>query len=257
MPVDFMIELKKENELKYIRKASIIVAKVLEMLQEEIKPGINTFYLSRKAEQLIKKMGGVPAFKGFRGFPEVICASINEEVVHGIPSKDRYLEEGDIIKIDVGVGYHGYYGDGAATFGVGKISPHAYRLIEITRQALYKGIEQAYVGKKLYDISSAIQNWVEKNGYSVVRKFVGHGIGGQIHEEPEIPNFGIPNTGPLLKAGMVLAIEPMVNEGTYEVEILADNWTAVTKDRKLSAHFEHTVIINNEGPEIATEFYYG
>jgi methionyl aminopeptidase len=257
------IRLKTERELEVMRKASKIVAFVLEALQKEIKPKINTYYLDRRAEQLIKKMGGIPAFKGYNGFPGAICASINEEIVHGIPDKNRILREGDLVKIDVGVGYKGYFGDGAATFIVGKVDPKAIHLVNVTRQALYKGIEKAVAGNRLYDISHAIQEFVETHNYSVVRNFVGHGVGENIHEEPEIPNFVLSNTGPnlkeatILEEGMTLAIEPMVNEGTPEVEILDNNWTAVTKDRKLSAHFEHTVFILENGPEIATEFKYG
>ncbi len=245
-----MIFLKSLWEIEKMRRSNAIVAEVLARLRETIKPGITTLELDRLAENLCRKKGAKPAFKGYRGYPFSLCVSINEEVVHGFPSKKRVLKEGDIVSLDFGVLYDGYYGDAAITVPVGEISERAKRLLRVTEEALYKGIEQAVVGKRLGDISSAIQRYVEAHGYSVVRQFVGHGIGRALHEDPQVPNFGKPGRGIKLKEGMVLAIEPMVNEGTYEVEILADGWTAVTKDRKLSAHFEHTVAITQNGPEI-------
>ncbi len=251
------IPIKNREEIKKIREACKIAAKVIEAIQNRIAPEIDTESLDEFAEKMILKLKAYPAFKGYRGYPKTICASINDEVVHGIPSRDRILKSGDIISIDLGVRFKGYYGDVAATFGVGKISPLAKKLIETTRNSLYIGISKAQAGNKLGDVSSAIETYVTQHGFSVVRRFVGHGIGKQLHEEPEIPNFGFPGEGPELKNGMVLAIEPMVNAGSYEVEILKDGWTAVTKDGKLSAHFEHTILISGEQPEILTEFNYG
>jgi methionyl aminopeptidase len=245
-----MIFLKSPWEIEKMRRSNAIVAEVLARLREAIKPGITTLELDRLAEHLCRRKGAKPAFKGYRGYPFSLCVSVNEEVVHGFPSKKRVLKEGDIVSLDFGVLYDGYYGDAAITVPVGEISERAKRLLRVTEEALYKGIEQAVIGKRLGDISSAIQRYVEAHGYSVVRQFVGHGIGRALHEDPQVPNFGKPGRGVKLKEGMVLAIEPMVNEGTYEVEILADGWTAVTKDRKLSAHFEHTVAITKNGPEI-------
>jgi methionyl aminopeptidase len=245
-----MIFLKSPWEIEKMRRSNAIVAEILARLREAIKPGITTLELNRLAEDLCRRKGAKPAFKGYRGYPFSLCVSVNEEVVHGFPSKKRVLKEGDIVSLDFGVLYDGYYGDAAITVPVGEISERAKRLLRVTEEALYKGIEQAVIGKRLGDISSAIQRYVEAHGYSVVRQFVGHGIGRALHEDPQVPNFGKPGRGIKLKEGMVLAIEPMVNEGTYEVEILADGWTAVTKDRKLSAHFEHTVAITQNGPEI-------
>lgn len=236
-----------------MRQAGRIVAGTLQELAGAVRPGITTIQLDTLARQYIQKSGARPAFLGYHGFPATICTSLNEEVVHGIPGLRR-LKAGDIISIDVGVFYKGYYGDAAATFPVGEVSPLAKRLLEVTRESLYKGIEKAYPGNRLYDISAAIQTYVESRGFSVVRSYVGHGIGSEMHEEPQVPNYGLPGKGPLLEAGMVLAIEPMVNAGTWEVETLSDDWTVVTKDRNLSAHFEHTVAIMQDGPEILTSF---
>jgi len=246
-----MIVLRSSEEIRTMRKAGKIVAAALDKLSEEIKPGVETIELDRIAREEILKRGGYPAFKGYRGFPGNICASINEVVVHGIPS-DRQLREGDIIAVDIGVRFRDYYADGAATFGVGEIKDAARRLIEVTRRALEIAIERARPGSRLTDISAGVQGHVEAAGFSVVRAFVGHGIGARIHEEPEIPNYGSPGMGPALEAGMVLAIEPMVNAGTFEVEILEDGWTAVTKDRRLSAHFEHTIAVTEGRAEILT-----
>lgn len=247
-----MIELKSEREIALIKKASSIVAEVIHYTKPMVVPGVTTLELSDSAREMILKLGGIPAFKGYRGFPGDICTSINEEVVHGIPGKRR-LREGDILSLDIGVKFSGYYGDAAVTIPVGNVSKEVKRLLEVTEEALYVGIGYARQGMRLSDLSHAIQNHAEKNGFSVVREFVGHGIGAKMHEEPQIPNFGEPNHGPRLKKGMVLAIEPMVNAGSSEVEILRDNWTAVTKDMKLSAHFEHTVLITDKEPEILTK----
>ena len=245
-----MIEIKSEHEIMLIRTAGSIVRSVLDCVRRLARPGVRTLDLDRAAEELIKDMGARSAFKGYRGFPGNICTSVNEEVVHGIPG-ERRLKDGDILSVDVGVEKDGFYADAAITLEIGdNVSDEARRLIRVTKEALELGIKEAVEGKRLFDISYAIQQYVEKNRYSVVREFVGHGIGRKMHEDPEIPNFGYPGTGPRLKNGMVLAIEPMVNEGGYEIEILNDGWTAVTKDRKLSAHFEHTIVVKDTEPEI-------
>jgi len=246
-----MIIIHSEEELNLIRASSRIVAEVFKELIKLIRPGITTGELDETAEEMIREKGAEPAFKGYKGFPATICASINEEVIHGIPGL-RVLKEGDIISLDMGVKYKGYFGDSATTVTVGEVSSDIKKLLRVTRQALFEGIKKARAGNRLSDISHAIQSHVEKNGFSVVRDFVGHGIGGSLHEEPQIPNFGRPNQGPRLKPGMVLAIEPMVNMGNFEVEIKQDNWTAVTCDRQPSAHFEHTVIVTEDKPEILT-----
>ncbi|MFA6078993.1 MAG: type I methionyl aminopeptidase [Candidatus Omnitrophota bacterium] len=246
-----MIVLRSEEEIVRIKEAGKIVAETLDTLKRSAKPGMRTDELDKIARDAIIKRGGIPAFKNYKGFPANICTSINETVVHGIPSARR-LEEGDIISIDAGVKYKDYFADAAITVPVGKIAESAGRLIRITEESLAKGIEYAKPGNRLSDISSRIQEYVESNGYSVVRAFVGHGIGTKMHEEPEIPNYGRPGRGPRLEKGMVLAIEPMVNTGTYDVEILEDGWTVVTKDRGLSAHFEHTIAIRDEGAQILT-----
>ncbi len=246
-----MIVLRSDEEILQIKEAGKIVAHTLDVVRKSAKPGIRTEDLDRIAKEEIAKRGGYPAFKNYKGFPANICTSINETVVHGIPSTRR-LKEGDIISIDAGVKYNDYYADAAVTIPVGNIGQGAERLISVTEEALVKGIEYARPGNRLSDISFRIQEYVESNGYSVVRAFVGHGIGTKIHEEPEIPNYGRPGRGPRLEKGMVLAIEPMVNAGTYDVEILEDGWTVVTKDRGLSAHFEHTIAITDDGAEILT-----
>lgn len=246
-----MIKIKTKQEIELIKNACFAAVGVLNQLKAHIRPGITTGELDRLAERHFRELGAIPAFKGYRGYPANICTSVNEEVVHGIPGKRR-LSESDIISLDVGVKLNGYFGDAACTFGVGSTSEAAKRLLSATEKALSAGIAKAKEGNHLFDISSAIQSYAESFGYSVVRKFVGHGIGSQMHEEPEIPNFGKPGLGPTLKVGMVLAIEPMINEGNYEIEILKDKWTAVTKDRKLSAHFEHTICITPNGAEILT-----
>ena len=246
-----MIPLKSEKDLKALRDSGKILAKVLERLGEIIKPGLTTKEIDKLAEEMILKEGAVCAFKGYKGFPAAVCTSINEEIVHGIPG-DRRLREGDIISLDLGVNFKGYFSDAAVTLPVGRVSPKLKNLIEVTKAALLKGIQAAKIENNLSDISHTIQSHVEKNGYSVVRQFVGHGIGLQLHENPEIPNFGRPHQGPKLEKGMVLAIEPMVNMGTWESYILENGWTAVTKDKSPSAHFEHTIAITEKGPQILT-----
>lgn len=247
-----MIVCKSAAELQRMRVANALVADVLAELASEVRPGVTTLDLDRLAEQRVRAAGAVPAFKGYRGYPATLCASVNEEVVHGIPSAERRLNEGDIVSLDMGVLVDGYYGDSAVTVGVGRISEEAARLLKVTEEALYRGIDAARTGGRLSDIGHAIQAWVEEHGLSVVREFVGHGIGTRLHEEPQIPNYGQPGRGPRLSEGMVLAIEPMVNLGRAGVKVLPDGWTAVTKDGSLSAHFEHTVAITAEGPEILT-----
>ncbi len=246
-----MIILRSSEEISQIREAGSKVARTLNRLKKNTVPGTKTKELDRIAEDEIRKSNGLPAFRGYKGFPASICTSINEVIVHGIPS-DRRLEDGDIISIDVGVKYKDYYADAAITVGVGRIGEDAKKILKITEESLLIGIDTARSGKRLSDISNSIQQYVESNGFSVVRAFVGHGIGTKIHEEPEIPNYGKPGRGPRLEPGMVLAIEPMVNAGTYEAEVLEDGWTAVTKDRRLSAHFEHTIVIREDTPEILT-----
>jgi len=244
-----MIIIRSPREVEQIRKANVVVAEVLERLKTLVVPGVTTDDLDRISEEIILSKGAVPAFKGYRGYPKTLCVSINEEVVHGIPNQRR-LKEGDIVSIDVGSNLHGYFGDAAITFPVGEVNPEAKRLMEVTEKALTIGIGMAKVGNRLFDISHAVQAWVESNGFSVVRDFVGHGIGKSLHEDPQIPNFGSPNQGPRLEKGMVFALEPMVNEGTYEVRVLDDGWTVVTADGKPSAHFEHTIAITDGEAEI-------
>ncbi|MGV8073679.1 MAG: type I methionyl aminopeptidase [Syntrophobacteraceae bacterium] len=248
-----MIILKSRREIEKIRRASQIVAEILERLREHVVPGITTWDLDVLSEEMALKRNAVPAFKGYNGFPYTLCTSINEEVVHGMPSKERTLKEGDIISLDFGVSIDGYYGDSALTVPVGKISAEAAQLCKTTEESLYIGILQAIVGNRLSDISHSIQSYAEAAGFSVVREFVGHGIGQRLHESPQIPNYGPPGKGVKLKPGMVLAIEPMINLGRYEVEVLGDGWTAVTIDRNLSAHFEHTIAVTENGPDILTK----
>ena len=243
--------VKTEDEIGLMRVSSRLVAQTLRLISGMVKPGITTRELDTAAEEFIVSNGGVPSFKGYRGYPASICASVNSEVVHGIPG-GRKLEEGDIISIDVGVLKEGYHGDGAATFGVGKISQAAARLLKATRSALMAGIEKAVAGNRIVDISRAIQGAVESKGYSVVTDLVGHGIGRQMHEEPQVPNFVVPGKSPMLEDGMTLAVEPMVNIGGSEVKIKGDGWTVVTRDGSLSAHFEHTIALRADGAEILT-----
>ncbi|MDD2211953.1 MAG: type I methionyl aminopeptidase [Clostridia bacterium] len=247
-----MIILKSERELQYLYDAGQIVAKTHQEVAKAVQPGVTTLELDRLAEEYILKCQAKPVFKGYYGFTGSICTSINEEVVHGIPSL-RQLKFGDIISIDIGAVINGFVGDAAVTLPVGEIDEEAQQLIEVTKNSLAEGIKQAVVKNRLSDISHAIQTYVESNGFSVVQDFVGHGVGRAMHEEPQIPNFGPPGRGPRLKSGMTLAIEPMVNVGTYEVETLLDNWTVVTKDKKRSAHFEHSIAITDDGPWILTK----
>ncbi|MGQ4807726.1 Methionine aminopeptidase 1 [Candidatus Entotheonellaceae bacterium PAL068K] len=241
-----MITYRSPQEIEKIRKSSQLVAATLQFLAPMIEPGITTAALDHAAEAFIRKHGGIPAFRGYRGYPATLCTSINAEVVHGIPSKHRQLKEGDIIGVDCGAIVDGYYGDHAITFAVGEIASDIQRLVETTQAALCAGIRQAKTGNRLSDISHAIQVLAEEHGYGVVKAFVGHGIGTALHEEPQVPNFGPPGRGPRLREGMILALEPMLNIGTHNVCILEDNWTVVTADGQLSAHFEHTVAVANQ-----------
>ena len=246
-----MIILKSKREIDKMRVACRVVAEVLKDLIHEVRSGVSTLELDAIAERGIRARGAIPAFKGYRGFPNTLCVSVNEQVVHGIPSKRR-LKEGEIVGLDLGARWDGYYGDAAVTVPVGHVAPTAQSLLITAEEALRIGINEVRPGKHLSDISHAIQSYAEAHGYSVVRAFVGHGIGTALHEEPQVPNFGPPGRGPRLKVGMVLAIEPMVNVGDADVEILEDGWTVVTADGRLSAHFEHTVAITEEGPQILT-----
>jgi methionyl aminopeptidase len=251
-----VISLKSPREIEIMRRANVIVAEVLQELKARVAPDVTTLELDAIAEELTLKKKAVPAFKGYsvggRVYPRCLCASINEEIVHGIPSS-RPLREGDIIGLDYGVIYDGFYGDSAITVGIGKVSEDAQRLLDVTEQSLYRGIQELQEGKRLGDLGSAVQRFAESAGFSVVRAFVGHGIGKKLHEEPPVPNYGEPDRGLRLKEGMVLAIEPMVNAGSYEVEIKEDGWTAVTKDGSLAAHFEHSVAITKNGPYILSQ----
>jgi methionyl aminopeptidase len=247
-----LIEVKSEDELQKVESACRIVADTLQYLGGLVTPGISTGELERKADEYIRKQGGTPAFKGYRGYPASICTSLNSQVVHGIPSERDVLREGDIISIDLGVIFDGFYGDAAITYPVGQISNAARRLLDVTEQSLWAGIEKAVAGSRISDIGHAVQSLVERNGFSVVRSFVGHGIGKKLHEEPQIPNFGAPGRGVRLRAGMTLAIEPMVNAGRFDVVVLDDGWTAVTRDGSLSAHFEHTVAVTENSARVLT-----
>ncbi len=244
-----MIHIKSPKEIEIMRRANAIVAEVLQKLSELAGPGTNTLELDRISEEICRTRGAKPAFKGYRGYPFSLCASVNEQVVHGFPNKST-LKEGDILSMDFGVLFEGFYGDSAVTVPIGRVKENARKLMEATKESLFKGIEMAQEGNRLSDISHAVQEWVEQHGFSVVRNFVGHGIGRELHEDPQVPNFGPPGKGIRLREGMVLAIEPMVNEGTYEVDILDDGWTAVTRDRRLSAHFEHSIAVTKNGPDI-------
>jgi len=246
-----VIPLKSQNDLEILREAGRILARIMQKLEGAVKPGISTAEIDSLAEKLIREAGCKSAFKGYKGYPAEVCISLNEEVVHGIPSP-RILTDKDIISLDVGIEYQGYFSDVAVTLALRRIEPRTKKLIEVAKKALSEGIKQAAVNNHLFDISYAVQEYVEKNGFSVVRDFVGHGIGRELHEEPEIPNFGQPHRGAILRSGMVLAIEPMVNMGTWETRILDNGWTAVTKDGLPSAHFEHTIAVTDEGPEILT-----
>ncbi|MEG0773136.1 type I methionyl aminopeptidase [Clostridium sp.] len=246
-----MIAIKSDMELIYMRNAGRVVAETLAMIEKVITPGITTAEIDKLAEEFILSYGAIPSFKGYGGFPASICASVNDVVIHGIPG-NRVLNDGDIISIDCGAILNGYHGDAARTFPVGNISEEAQKLIEVTKESFFKAVEQAKVGNRLTDISSAVQKHAESFGYSVVRDFVGHGIGKSMHEDPQVPNYGVAGKGPKLAHGMVLAIEPMINIGNYKVKIKPDGWTVVTSDGSLSAHYENTVAITNNGPEILT-----
>ena len=244
------VRINTPDEVERIRESSQIVGRCLLLLGKEVRPGVSTLELDRMAEAFIRSEGGEPAFKGYRGYPASICASINEEVVHGIPSGKRVLKEGDVISLDIGVRRAGFYGDAARTFAVGTIDAAARRLLDATERSLHAGIEMARPGGRVSDISAAIEREVKGSGFSVVRALVGHGVGKELHEEPQVPNYGRPGEGPRLRTGMVLAIEPMVNLGAADVITLADQWTVVSADRSLSAHFEHTVAIGEDGPVV-------
>ncbi|MCU6711691.1 type I methionyl aminopeptidase [Paenibacillus sp. J5C_2022] len=246
-----MIICKSESELRLMREAGRIVAETHRLMADAVKPGITTGELDAIADKFIRSQGAIPSFKGYNGFPSSVCASVNDELVHGFPGS-RKLNEGDIISIDIGAQYEGFHGDSAWTYGVGKISDEAQRLLDVTEESLYAGLALVKPDVRLYTISHAIQEVIEAAGFSVVREYVGHGIGADLHEEPQIPNYGIPNRGPRLKPGMVLAIEPMVNIGERYVRTLEDNWTVVTQDGSLCAHFEHTVAVTEDGFEILT-----
>lgn len=245
------IPIKSEQQINYMREAGLITAKLHVLLESNIKPGITTGELDKIAEEFIKSNGAVPSFKGYGGFPGSICISVNEEVIHGIPGS-RKLKEGDIVSVDIGSYKNGFHSDAARTVAVGKISESAQKLIDVTKQSFFEGIKYARAGIHLYEISAAIQAYAESFGYGVVREYVGHGVGRKLHEEPQIPNYKMHTKGPRLYKGMVIAIEPMINEGTYEIEVLKDKWTVVTKDRKLSAHYENTVLITDGEPELLT-----
>ncbi|HAR95550.1 MAG TPA: type I methionyl aminopeptidase [Deltaproteobacteria bacterium] len=245
-----MILLKNREEIEKIRTASRYAAEMLFELKAYVKDGLTTADLEAACEERLSRMDHVrPAFKGYNGFPYCLCVSVNDEVVHGMPS-ERTLHEGDIVSLDFGVLYQGFYGDVAVTYPVGKITERAEKLLSVTERSLHLGIEQARVGNRLFDISNAVQSFVEKNGFSVVREFVGHGVGRDLHEEPQVPNFGTKGTGPRLRPGIVIAIEPMINEGKGDIIIKENGWTAATRDGKLSAHFEHTVAVTENGAEI-------
>lgn len=247
-----MYTLKSEREISKIKDSCRIVAEVLHILSKEITAGMTTNDVDKRAYDLTVKMGAKPAFKGYHGFPKTICASVNEEVVHGIPD-NRVLKEGDIFGVDFGVVYDGWYGDSAVTVPVGNVSAECKKLMKVTEESLYKGIDACIPGNRVGDIGYAVQSHVENNGYGVVREFVGHGIGRALHEDPQVPNYGKKGTGVKLEAGMVIAIEPMVTVGDFRVKVLKNNWTAVTVDGSLAAHFEHTVAITNNGPVILTD----
>ncbi|MFZ3073257.1 MAG: type I methionyl aminopeptidase [Thermodesulfobacteriota bacterium] len=250
MKRDAPIIFKTPEDIEKLGKSNLIVAEILRILKDRVAPGITTMDLESIAEEELGKRKARPAFKGYMGYPFCLCASVNEEIVHGMPSARKVLKEGDIIGLDFGVLFEGFYGDAAITVGVGGISAEASRLIDVTERCLERAIDKARIGNRLYDISHAVQSCAEGEGFSVVRAFVGHGIGRSLHEPPQVPNFGSPGTGELLREGMVLAIEPMINQGGHQVRILEDGWTAVTADGKLSAHFEHSVAITKDGPRV-------
>ncbi len=247
-----MVVIKTARELSKMKDACRISAEALRVAGEAVKPGVTTYEIDTIVRKYIEKQGAVPSFLGYGGFPASACISVNNVVIHGIPSKKHVLKEGDIVSVDVGAYYEGFHGDNAYTFPCGKISANAQALLDATRESLYEGINKALAGNRIGDIGSAVQQYVEARSYSVVRDFVGHGVGAKLHEDPSVPNYGTPGRGVRLIPGMTIAIEPMVNEGTFEVSVLDDEWTTVTKDGKLSAHFEHTIAITPDGPKIMT-----
>lgn len=252
MKRDLDIRIKTPGELETLRDAGKILARIVAQIKSSLKIGMTTRDIDQIAEKLISEEGVLPAFKGYHGFPACACISVNEQVVHGIPG-ERVIKAGDIVSIDMGIVHQGYFSDMAVSVGLGELDVRRQKLLDVTRQALYKGIAQARSGSRLGDLSHAIQAYVESKGFSVVRDFVGHGIGRELHEDPEIPNYGHPGTGPVLRPGMVLAIEPMVNMGGYQTKMLEDGWTVITADRKPSAHFEHTIAVTEDGPVVLTE----
>lgn len=247
-----MIEIKSEREIALLREAGRIVALCHEEMRKQVRPGVSTWELDQICEKIIRDNGATPSFKGYGGFPSAVCASVNEVVVHGFPSKKQILKEGDIIALDIGACYKGYHGDSAWSYAVGKISEADQKLMQVTHDSLFKGLEMVREGVHLGDVSAAIGDYATSFGYGVVEDFTGHGVGRNLHEDPAIFNFGTPGTGPILKEGMVLAIEPMINAGTKRIRILSDGWTAVTRDRSKSAHFEHTIVVRKDGYEILT-----
>ncbi|MBQ9436858.1 MAG: type I methionyl aminopeptidase [Lachnospiraceae bacterium] len=246
------VRIKSPREAYLMRESGKRLAEVHERLAEILKPGISTLEITEYGEEQILKLGGIPNFKDYEGYPAAVCVSLNEEVVHGLPRKDRFLKEGDVVSLDTGMIFEGYHSDAARSYGIGKCAPEIKKLIEDTKESFFQGIKQAYPGKRLYDISAAIDDYLTPRGYGIVQDLTGHGIGRKLHEDPVIPNYRQKKRGLKLEAGMALAIEPMVNLGTWEVEFLEDGWTVKTKDRKPSAHYENTVLITAEGPEILT-----
>ena len=246
------VTIKSEREIGLMRESCRILSGVFDQMAEQLKPGMSTLDVDRIGEKLIRDAGCIPNFKNYNGYPASICVSVNDEVVHGIPIREHIIEEGDIVSLDAGLIYHGYHSDMARTYGVGKISPEAQQLIDVTKQSFFEGIKMAKAGNHLYDISAAIDAYVSRFGYGIVRDLVGHGIGTKLHEDPQIPNFAQRRKGLLLRPGMTLAIEPMINAGGWEVEWLDDDWTVVTKDGSLSAHYENTILITEGEPEILT-----
>jgi len=249
------IIIKSDEEIATMRQAGRIVADILKILAEQVRPGMKTKELDIIAEGELKRLGASPSFKGYHGFPATLCVSVNDEIVHGIPG-ERTLNEGDIVSLDFGAIFKGFQGDAALTVGIGRVSPEAQQLMEATRGSLEAGIAAAHAGATLGDVSAAIQNYAESRGYSVVREYTGHGIGREMHEDPQIPNFGLPGTGPVLKKGMALALEPMLNAGGWHTRVADDHWTVLTADGSLSAHFEHTIAINDNEPEVLTRGVY-
>ena len=247
-----MIELKSSREIGLMRRGGHILAEVMDRLRDSVKPGMSTLEIDEDVETFITARGAKPAFKGYRGFPATVCISINEEVVHGIPSAHRRVKEGDIVGLDLGCIVEGYYADCAFTLAIGDVPPKVQQLLDVTRESLDQAIQECRPGRRLSDVSHAVQVHVERHGFAVVRAFVGHGIGRALHEDPQVPNFGDPGRGPQLRPGMVLAIEPMVTMGSWEVKVLDDGWTAVTRDGSLAAHFEHTIAVTDAEPEVLT-----